>query len=218
MKIPQDWTFENDNVAAGFDRHVREQLPWYDLATNSITHIARHYISKQGLVYDIGAATGNIGRALKPVLDDRHAEFFAVEPAYQMNGVYDGPGKLLRSKAEECEYAEFDLAVLFLTLMFIDPCKRLDLMYKLRASCKKGGAIIVFDKVENEGGYISTIMSRLTLAGKKAAGVDSDEIIQKELSLCGVQRPLRIEQLGGNFTEWFRFGEFRGWVLEKPAV
>ena len=91
-------------------------------------------------------------------------------------------------------------------------------MYRLRSQCKKGGAIIVFDKVENQGGYISTIMSRLTLAGKKAAGVKSEEIIAKELSLCGVQRPIRTEQLGGNFTEWFRFGEFCGWVLEKPAV
>ena len=44
MDIPTNWTFETSGVAQGFDRHVREQLPWYDLATNAILHVARHYI------------------------------------------------------------------------------------------------------------------------------------------------------------------------------
>jgi hypothetical protein len=26
MAIPREWTFENTDVASGFDRHVREQL------------------------------------------------------------------------------------------------------------------------------------------------------------------------------------------------
>ena len=42
MDIPTNWTFETSGVAKGFDRHVREQLPWYDLATNAILHVARH--------------------------------------------------------------------------------------------------------------------------------------------------------------------------------
>ena len=68
MDIPTNWTFETSGVAQGFDRHVREQLPWYDLATNAILHVARHYIPENGLVYDFGASTGNIGRALAPIL------------------------------------------------------------------------------------------------------------------------------------------------------
>ena len=56
MDIPREWTFENTDVASGFDRHVREQLPWYDLVTGAVAHIARHYIPKDGLVYDIGAS------------------------------------------------------------------------------------------------------------------------------------------------------------------
>ena len=73
MDIPTNWTFETSGVAKGFDRHVREQLPWYDLATNAILHVARHYIPENGLVYDFGASTGNIGRALEPILTKRKA-------------------------------------------------------------------------------------------------------------------------------------------------
>ena len=65
MQIPKNWTFENTSVAQNFDKHVREQLPFYDLATNAISHIARHYIQENKLVYDIGASTGNIGNSDK---------------------------------------------------------------------------------------------------------------------------------------------------------
>ena len=50
--IPERWTFEDDKVAAIFDRHVREQLPWYDMATTAVAQIARHYIGAGGLVYE----------------------------------------------------------------------------------------------------------------------------------------------------------------------
>ncbi len=42
--IPKEWTFHSDTVADKFDRHVREQLSWYDLATQAVAHalIAQH--------------------------------------------------------------------------------------------------------------------------------------------------------------------------------
>lgn len=91
MDIPRNWTFENSEIATGFDRPVREQLPWYDLATGSIAHIARHYIPQDGLVYDIGAATGNIGGALQPTLTDRNAWLISIESSGEMAELYNGP-------------------------------------------------------------------------------------------------------------------------------
>jgi tRNA (cmo5U34)-methyltransferase len=79
---------------------------------------------------------------------------------------------------------------------------------------KIGGAIIVFDKAEPLGGYAGTILSRLTLAAKYEAGATPDEIIRKELSLAGVQRPLSRNELDG-FDEIFRFGDFAGWLYIK---
>lgn len=217
LEIPSNWTFETPEVAHAFDRHVREQLPWYDLATNAITHIARHYIPDGGLVYDVGAATGNIARALAPVLADRGAEIISIEPSEAMCERFDGPGQLLCMKAEEVNYDGFDLAVVFLTLMFVEPRQRALLMNRLRLACRPGGAIIVFDKLEPVGGYQSTVMYRLTLAGKRAAGVDASEILEKELSLSGVQRPINEAQLSGDSHLWFKFGDFAGWLIERPA-
>jgi tRNA (cmo5U34)-methyltransferase len=215
MDVPRNWTFETSYCATEFDRHVREQLPWYDLATNAITHIARHYIPMNGLVYDIGSATGNIGKAIKPILDDREATLIGIEPSREMILKDEGNFKVIEIEAENHEYEEFDLAIVFLTLMFVPPSQRKNLIKKLRSKCIEGGAIIVFDKLLPDSGYIQTIMSRLTLAGKISAGVNPKEVIDKELSLGGVQRPICYDQLGGEAFLWFKFGDFAGWIIEK---
>ena len=56
----------------------------------------------------------------------------------------------------------------------------------------------------------ATSMGRVLLAWAPDAVVE--EIIAKELSLAGVQRPLREEELAG-FAQLFRFGDFGGWIV-----
>ena len=89
MKIPNEgaWTFENAEIANAFDDHVREQLPWYDLATGAVAHIVRHYLPHEGVMYDIGASTGNITKSLASVISDRSVKVYAVEPSQEMINV-----------------------------------------------------------------------------------------------------------------------------------
>lgn len=214
LEIPRNWTFEKAGIAAAFDRHVREQLPWYDLATGAIAHIARHYIPAGGLVYDIGASTGNVGRALAETLKDRRARLVAVESSAEMVARYDGPGEVIQTDALAYDYERFDLGVCFLLLMFLPVSRRAAFIERLRERIKPGGALIVFDKCEAAAGYPATVLWRLTLAGKVSAGVDPAEIVAKELSLCGVQRPITEDVIGHDAVEWFRFGEFAGWLID----
>jgi len=130
---------------------------------------------------------------------------------------YDSSDSLISICTIESIPEDFDLAVLFLTLMFVEPCKRRRLMKLLRNKCKLGGAIVVFDKLEPISGYPATIFYRLTLAGKKAAGTNPNEIIEKELSLSGVQRPINESQLCGDSHLWFKYGDFAGWLIEKEC-
>ncbi len=117
---------------------------------------------------------------------------------------------------EDFNYKPFDLAICFLTLMFIPREDREALLYELDSKRRLGGAIIVVDKFEPEGGYLSTALWRLTLAGKRQAGVDPPEILEKEMSLVGVQRPTPA-WMKRSGTEFFRFGDFRGYVIEGPS-
>lgn len=216
MHIPTNWTFENASIAENFDHHVRETLPWYELATGAVAHIARHYIPKSGVVYDIGASTGNIGRALETMLDERGAVLIPIESSAEMAALYSGPGSsnLINADATDLEYQPCDLIICFLTAMFIPVCGRRAFLAYLRSHLRPGGAMIIVDKCQATSGYAATVLWRLTLAGKIAAGVEASEIVAKELSLGGVQRPLSHREIPEGAIEWLRFGEFCGWLVE----
>lgn len=216
MKIPSDWTFKNKEVADGFNNHVREQLPWYDMATNMVAHIARAYLPNNGVIYDIGASTGNIGNSLSETIKARKARMIGIEESEEMAQIYKAPGELIISSAITVDYEKFDVAIAFLLFMFLSHAERAILAGKLMRSIKPGGCIIIFDKV-SVGGYLGTVMHRLTMANKLNAGVSPVEVLEKELSLSGIQRPLEDKAINGLFatpSEVFRFGEFCGWVVE----
>jgi tRNA (cmo5U34)-methyltransferase len=219
MQIPNDWTFKNLEVAKGFDAHVKATLPWYDLATGAVAHVARHYLHNKGLIYDIGASTGNIGRALADVIASREATLIAIDDSDAMAEKYDAPGKLVIADAMVYPYEEFDVAVCMLVMMFLPPVSRKRWLQDLCQKMKPGGVVILLDKCEGPPGYLSTVMHRLTIAGKVSTGIKSDEIIAKELSLSGIQRPIPysfVQNAVPNAHEFFRFGEFAGWVITRP--
>ncbi|MET1062467.1 MAG: hypothetical protein ABWX71_06190 [Aeromicrobium sp.] len=205
-------------MAAEFDQHVREQLPWYDLVTSAVAQIARHYVPPNGLVYDIGASQGNIGRALRAILDERGALLRAIEPSAEMCDQYQGPGTLECVAAQDYDFDPFDFGVAMLALMFVPAAEVPALLARVTANIRPGGALVVVERTLPPAGYMSIVTSRLTLAAKAAAGAPADQIIAKELSLAGVQRPVDPALLARfGAVEWFRFGDFAGYVIEAAA-
>lgn len=218
FQVPKHWTFRSRQVASHFDRHVREQLPWYELATTAVSHFGRHYIPRNGVVYDIGASTGNIGVALKETLDQRQAKFIAIEESREMAECYAGPPELVVADGVTFDYQPFDFAVCFLVMMFLPVQTRTDFLRRLTSLTKPGGALVIVDKVQMPGGYVGTAFSRLTLQQKLAVGAKPEDILRKELSLAGYQRPLDPRTLPASARTFFQLGEFAGWLIEAPEA
>jgi tRNA (cmo5U34)-methyltransferase len=146
----------------------------------------------------------------------REASLIGVDNSSEMARVYDAPGTFVVKDAREFDFHRHapDLVVCFLSLMFVPVADRAALVERLVEAVRLGGAVIVFDKFEPRQGYLGTVNYRLTLAAKYEAGAAAEEIIRKELSIAGVQRPMRGVDLPG-FVEVFRFGDFAGFVREK---
>ena len=210
--MTQDWTFHG--FAGQFDDHVREQLPWYELASAAMGLISRHYIPKEGKIYDLGASTGNVGRVLAPTLEARSARLTALDESMDMVEAYSAPGRPLRADITRFDYKPFDVAVAFLVFMFLAVPARRKLLARLRKQLRPGGAIIVFDKLVPPGGYPATVLARLTWDSKLRQGAEPEAVVMKELSLSGIQRPLYPGELGEDAVEVFRFGDFAGWIIE----
>lgn len=217
LNIPEgDWTFKNANVAQNFDYHVRQQLPWYDLATGIVAHVGRHYLPEKGRMYDIGASTGNVTKMLRKEIEGRSVDAISLDNSKEMVELWDGVGEIQYADAREYTFQPYDFAVCFLVLMFLSPVEQRRLVDKLVTRINEGGALLIFDKTEAPEGYVGTVLHRLTMAGKIAQGAPADEVIQKELSLAGIQRPIVPTKLltRHHAVEVFRFGEFAAWIIQ----
>jgi tRNA (cmo5U34)-methyltransferase len=209
----KDFKFSGEMIGNNFNSHVREQLPFYEMLTNAVTMIVRNYLPENGLVYDIGASTGNITANLKDFAISRNAKVESIERSEEMSKTWNGYGVIHTANAKDFDYQKFDVCICFLVLMFLSIEERKELLIKLKSQLKQGGIIIIVDKLLVDGGYFGTVMRRLTLDWKLKNGATPEQIITKELSLSGVQRPMTEGELMGG-REFFKFGEFVGWVIE----
>ena len=158
--MAQDWSFQD---MPDFDAHVRRHLPWYDLASSVAAVVARHYVPRGGRVYDIGASTGHIGNLLRETLQERNAESIALDEAESMVARYSGPGRVVCADALSFAYEEFDVAFLFLVLMFLPVARRANLLRRLRSRLRAGGALVIFDRCVPESSYAATVMRHIGL-------------------------------------------------------
>lgn len=210
----KDWTFEAKDIAKGFHKHVNQHLPWYPLSTNLIKCIVENYIPRGGTLLDIGASRGNMTLQLHDLLVARQVLPKSYEVSEEMIEEFGGVGEIYLKDAEDIE-ERFDVAICHLTLMFNSVEKRARILDNLRRKLRDGGCVIIVEKFDvEEGGYDATVLRRMTMRQKLDSGVDAEEIVDKELSLAGVQRPLKLSELDEFFaTEFFRVGEFRGFIL-----
>ncbi|CAH6841686.1 tRNA (Cmo5U34)-methyltransferase [Vibrio chagasii] len=213
MMIPKDWTFKSSDVAEGFDTHVREQLPWYNIASSMTAHFARNYLPENGVLLDLGCSTGNVSDSCRETITNRNVSVVNVDNSEEMAELFRGVGEVTIANIENFEIPEFDVCVMFLSMMFVPVNSRSALIMELMKNTRKGGLVLIVDKMESFSGYSGQVINRLSLVNKLDAGAKPDEVLAKELSLSGVQRPINPELLK-SFTKWFQIGEFCGYLYE----
>jgi tRNA (cmo5U34)-methyltransferase len=218
MILDKDRDFTFQGIAGEFDSHVRGQLPWYDTVKNIVCFIIRSYLQNHGIIYDIGCSTGNIARRLLNTVNGRDYKIIGIDREQKMLDLYpkDEKTQTFRADCVTFDYEPFDVGLLFLTCQFLDVNIRKEFLEKLYRIKKKGGIIIIIDKFINGStdAYFNSVMNKFNMLLKLENGLTAEDILNKELSLTGVQFPLsKHEELPGKQITFFAMGDFRGYVI-----
>lgn len=216
MDIPKSWTFKNKEVVIDFDDHVREQLPWYDLVGEIIVHLVNSYAQEGSLIYDLGASIGNTESLLKKLIINRQISYIPIDNSKEMKEMYKGNSELIISNIDEFNFEYFDVAISNLCLMFLPYKRRYKVLNMLKNKMKSNGCLIVIDRfIDEKDRYLSQVLHKLAMKFKMKT-TDAKKILEKELSLSGVQFPMLETELDIFVShKIFQVGHFKGFICFK---
>lgn len=198
----KDFCFDK-KVADVFDNMVDRSVPFYQEIQRMVTEQVRDYALSGSIVCDLGCATGTTLASLAEIL-----------PAdIKLTGIDNSPEMLdkCREKLSHAgtereiqlccadlhpfpELSGISVAVSLLTLQFIRPLYRQELLTSLCQSMNKDGALILVEKVVASVPEINRSFIQYYYEMKRRNGYSETEINQKREALENVLIPYTTEE------------------------
>lgn len=224
-----NWKFDEE-VAPVFDEHVRKSISSYDRIQESVVHMAGFFCPEKATVVDLGSATGETLQRLYEQQSHKKWRLIGVDESREMmtsamskvNG--NTQYEWVANRIQDFEFPlKTDLVISVLTMQFIEPDDREAVLRKAYQSLKKGGALILVEKVYAESGQIQDIFNQIYQDEKQDSGFTTEEIRRKEQSLRSVMTPMTrkeneelLRTVGFSQQEaFFRHFHFMGWLAIK---
>lgn len=194
MYKPYKWEF-NEEVAQCFDEHVRQSVFMYDEFHKSIIKMSNWFIEDNTNVLDVGTSTGELLMRLP------------YNPTCRYIGIDTEEGMI--NKAQEKLEDKYELQVgdilnynivncslitMVLVLQFIKNKDKELALQNIYNSLNEGGAFIFVDKIKTPVLDIHDMYNDLYYDFKRENGLTDTEIIDKNVSLRGVQKCLTVEE------------------------
>jgi tRNA (cmo5U34)-methyltransferase len=233
QKLEKSTDFKFDNaVVHVFDDMVVRSVPYYLEIQRMMTEIIKDYASSGTALYDLGCATGTTLLSINTVLDDS-VSFVGVDDSPQMlescgknlteMGV-SRPFKLLEADLNQgLTIDNASVVVLCLTLQFIRPINRLNLLKQIHEQLLAGGCIILVEKVLGESTEFNRQFIKYYYDMKRRNDYADMEIAQKREALENVLIPYKSSEniqllLDAGFHScetFFKWHNFAGFVALK---
>ena len=194
MYAPYKWEF-NEEVAQCFDKHVRQSVFMYEEFHNSIINMSKFFIEDNTNILDVGTSTGELLMKLP------------YNPTCRYIGIDTEKGMI--NKAQEKLEDKYELQVgdilnynivncslitMVLVLQFIKNKDKESALQNIYNSLNEGGAFIFVDKIKTPVLDIHDMYNDLYYDFKRENGLTDTEIIDKNVSLRGVQKCLTVEE------------------------
>lgn len=193
------WTFGND-TADVFDAHVEMSVPGYRAGHAIIRELSDFHIADGARIIDIGCSTGTLIRQLATRHHRVDATFIGVdiEPrmaaAARQHTVGLSSVQIIQQDAEAVDYRDASLVILYYTLQFMDPHRRLAVLSMICKGMRPGGGVVLFEKTRLPDGATQDIFNQLYDSFKLHGGFAPKSVIGKQRSLRGVLTPLTSDE------------------------
>jgi len=194
------FTFDQ-KVVDVFDDMVLRSVPGYKQMIEIIGLAARTYPVANSNVYDLGCSTGAVTLSISSNLKSASVKIFSIDNSKEMieqcSKNLSGSEADIQYICDDIENIQLDnasLIVLNLTLQFINPKYRSDLIKRIFKSLLPGGALIISEKIIHENEEINKSLISLHESFKRENGYSETEIAQKRKAIEDVLIPESIEQ------------------------
>lgn len=225
--------FSFDSKTAGvFDDMVQRSVPFYQEIQRMTCELAGDFAVNGTSLYDIGCATGTTLQCLDAVLDPSVA-FVGVDnsedmlaKARQKLKPITGHRQLTLINSDiharfQIEHAS--VVMMILTLQFIRPLNREDLLRRINDSLCENGCLLLVEKVTGPYSLLNRLFIEHYYDFKRRSGYSEMEISKKREALENVLIPYHIQEnrellFKTGFTqieEFFRWYNFCGIIAVK---
>lgn len=193
----------NAKVAEVFDDMVSRSVPYYEEMQRMTCELARDFAMPNTRLYDIGCSTATTMLALDKT----------VNPAVEFIGIDNSEDMLAKARKKVAaesdvrpmEFRAADLhkgfhienasvITMLLTLQFVRPLYREQVMKMLYNGLNENGALILIEKLTCEDGIFNRLFIEHYYDYKRRNGYSEMEIAQKREALENVLIPYRVEE------------------------
>jgi tRNA (cmo5U34)-methyltransferase len=218
----------NERVADVFDDMLERSVPFYKQVIEMAAEILGRSLQPGDTVYDLGCSTGTTLLYLARMLDGGGLKFIGIDSSKAMLDKALRKAQMF-SLAEKIVFSEQDIirtdfsgaggVIVNYTLQFIDPAVRPGFLKDIHTGLRRGGVLILSEKVVCEDYALNEQFLGSYHQYKKRRGYSELEIAKKREALENILIPLSRRQnldmlLQAGFSrvetffQWFNFVSF----------
>jgi len=202
-RIP-DFTF-NGETAAVFDDMLPRSVPMYDEIQRMVADLVSDFAADDSSIYDFGCSTCTSFVAIDRLLPkERNVKFVGLDSSPEMlerarkklaAENFTRPFELRTADLNQGVHVEnASVALMLLTLQFVRPLYRDDLLASIYRGMKENGCILLVEKVLGESSTLNRLFIKYYYDLKRRNGYSDLEISQKREALENVLIPYRLDE------------------------
>lgn len=202
LSVIKDFAFGRQTVEV-FDDMVLRSVPFYAEVQRMTGEMAADFAVSGTRLYDLGCSTGTTLLTLDPLVAPG-VEFVGIDASTEM--LERARAKLQQAgvtRAYDLQCADLNqgvqisnasVVILNLTLQFVRPLRRQQLIEAVARGMRPDGCLILFEKVLSRHSMLNRFFIKYYYAFKQRNGYSELEISQKREALENVLVPYRLEE------------------------